>query len=164
MQAASIDDDLNAAVALLHIVAAQDLAPDEKDNVTIRREVAPDREISIVDPDAHHGYRARHDRYDRFKAHLSVDPDFDLITAATASKATTSDGEMLAELLESDPLPVSEVIADTHYGGSKIRRTFGAKGVELVAPAPPPSARAGFFNKADFTIELEHHTVTLLRE
>jgi hypothetical protein len=32
--------------------------------------------------------------------------------------------------------------------------------VELVAPAPPPSARAGFFSKADFTIELEHRTVT----
>lgn len=160
-QTASIDDDdLNEAVALLRIVAAQDLVLDEEGNVTIRREVAPDRVISVVDPDARHGHRARHDRYDGFKAHLSVDPDSDLITAAVASKATTSDGEMLAELLESDPLPVSEVIADTHYGGSKTRRSLGTKGVELVAPAPPPSAKAGFFSKADFTIELEHRTVT----
>jgi hypothetical protein len=148
------------AVALLRVVAAQDLEEDEDGGVKIKQGVAKDRVISTVDVDARHGHRSRRDRYDGFKAHLATDVDSDLITAASASKATTADDEMLPELIEADPLAVAEVIADTHYGAAKTRVAFGAAGIELIAPAPPASSKRDLFSKADFTIDLEQQAVT----
>lgn len=67
---------------------------------------------------------------------------------------------MLPELLAGDPLAIQELIGDTHYGAAKTRVTLGESGIDLVAPAPPASAKKGFFAKADFTIDLEQKTVT----
>jgi hypothetical protein len=157
----SLDDPvLDDALALLRVVAAQDLEQDGDGGVQIKQGVAKDRVISTVDVDARHGHRSRRDRYDGFKAHLATDVDSDLITAASASKATTADDEVLEELIEADPLAVAEVIADTHYGAAKTRVALGASGIGLVAPAVPVSSRKGFFSKADFTIDLEEGAVT----
>jgi len=154
------DAALTEAVELLRIVSAQDVEDDGNGGVKIRKGVAPDRVISTVDVDARHGHRSRSDRYDGFKAHLVVDVDSDLVTAATASKATTADDEVLPELLDADPLAIQELIGDTHYGAAKTRTELGASGIELLAPAPPASGKKGFFTKADFTIDLEQRTVT----
>ena len=151
---------LDEAAELLRVVAAQDVEDDDKGGFAIRQGVARDRVISTVDVDARHGHRSRSDRYDGFKAHLVADVDSDLITAASASKATTSDEEILPELIEADPLAVAEVIADTHYGAAKTRVALGASGIELVAPAPPASSKRDFFSKGDFTIDLEDGAVT----
>lgn len=153
------DVELQQARELLSVVCAQDLAADDGE-VSIVRGVAKERVISTVDPDARHGHRSRHDRYDGYKAHLSVDVDSDLVTAAKASRATTHDAEVLPELLAQDPLAVSEVIADTHYGATRTRTELGEAGIELVAPVPPPSHKKGFFSKSEFVIDLEHKTVT----
>jgi hypothetical protein len=153
------DPELAEAIELLSVVAAQDVEDDGDGGVTIRQGVAPDRIISTVDVDARHGHRSRSDRYDGFKAHLATDVDSDLITAGVATKATASDSEVLAELLDADPLAVAEVIADTHYGAAKTRVSLGASGIELLAPAPPTSGKKDLFNKADFTIDLEEGAV-----
>jgi hypothetical protein len=47
------------AVALLRVVAAQDLEEDEDGGVKIKQGVAKDRVISTVDVDARHGHRSR---------------------------------------------------------------------------------------------------------
>jgi len=153
------DVELARATELLRVVAAQDLA-DGDGGVEITRGVAPGRVISTVDVDARHGHRSRSDRYDGFKAHLSVDVDSDLVTAATASLATTHDAEVLPALLDADPLAVCEVIADTHYGGGPIRSALGRSGIELVAPSQPIARNGDLFNKSEFTIDLEAKTVT----
>ena len=67
---------------------------------------------------------------------------------------------MLDDLLDADPVPVAEVIADTHYGSAELRQRLADDGVELVAPAPPASAPKGLFSKDDFTIDLDAATVT----
>lgn len=155
------DAELAAAAALLVTVAGQDLESDPNgDGVRIRQGVAPERVISTVDVDARHGHRSRQDRYDGYKCHLAVDADSDLFTAATATTATTHDAAVLPELLGTDPVAVAEVTADTHYGDAKTRKTLGAQGIELVAPAPPASAKKDFFSKDDFAIDLEASTVT----
>ena len=63
-------------------------------------------------------------------------------------------------LLAADPLAVSEVIADTHYGGASTRTTLAAAGIELTAPAQPATTPKGLFNKTEFGIDLENCTVT----
>jgi hypothetical protein len=158
---AGIDDEVLAQhVDLLRIVTAQDVEDDGDGGVRIRQGVAPDRTISTVDPDARHGHRSRKDRYDGYKLHVSTDTTSDLITAIDASPATTHDATMLDELLDTDPVPVAEVIADTHYGSADQRQNLADKGIELVAPAPSASAGKGLFSKDQFRIDLEAGTVT----
>jgi transposase len=138
------DPELGAAAVLLAAVAGQDLEVEEdgesEPRVSIRRGVAPERIISVVDPEARHGHRSRQDRYDGYKVHLSVDLDSDLITAAEATLATASDGAALPRLLDADPVGVTEVVADTAYGSGDIRRDMAERGVD---PHRPGSAGGG---------------------
>ena len=120
------DADLVAAAALLATVAGQDIEVDEDGAPHIRRGVAPERVISTVDPDARHGHRSRQDRYDGYKLHLMVDADSDLLTAGQATTATTHDGAVLGRLLDADPVPVAEVLGDTHYGATATRADLAA--------------------------------------
>ena len=154
------DPGLVAEVKLLAVVAAQDVEEDGAGGVRIAQRVAPERVISTVDPDARHGHRSRRDRYDGYKLHVSVDVDSDLLVAGQATTATTGDGEILADLLEDDPVAVAEVIGDTHYGNAENRRSLAHDGVELTAPAQPSAAKRGYFSKDEFTIDLEAGTVT----
>jgi hypothetical protein len=154
------DPRLVAEVKLLATVAAQDVEDDGTGGVRIAQRVAPERVISTVDPDARHGHRSRRDRYDGYKLHISVDVDSDLFVAGRATAATTGDGEVLADLLEDDPLAVSEVIGDTHYGSAENRRDLAEDGIEVTAPAQPSSAPKGYFSKDEFSIDLEAGTVT----
>jgi hypothetical protein len=65
------------AVALLALVAGQDVEPAEDSDGTdgrwrIARKTAPDRVISTVDPDTRHAHKTRERRQDGFKAHVVV--------------------------------------------------------------------------------------------
>ncbi|HZD67167.1 MAG TPA: IS1182 family transposase [Acidimicrobiales bacterium] len=157
---------LEAEVDLVGIVAAQDVEPAEAEatsegtRVKIRQGVAPDRVISTVDPDARHGHRSRRDRYDGYKLHLSVDLDSDLLVAGRATRAGDPDAGVVDHLLEADPLPVAEVIGDTHYGTATTRRALSQAGIDLLAPAQGSSAPSGMFSKDDFDIDLDAQAIT----
>ncbi len=91
---------------------------------------------------------------------MSVDVTPDLFVAGEATTATTPDAGVLPALLEADPMAVPEVTADTRYGDAATRKALGHQGIELVAPAPPASAKKGYFSKDAFDIDLEAGTVT----
>jgi len=158
---AGVDDEVLAEhIQLLRVVTAQDVEDDDQGGVRIRQGVAPDRTISTVDPETRHGHRSRRDRYDGYKLHVSTDAESDLITAIDASSATTHDATLLGGLLDADPVPVAEVIADTHYGSADQRQNLADRGIELVAPAAPSSSPKGLFSKDRFDIDLDAGTVT----
>lgn len=154
------DPRLVAEVKLLATVAAQDVEDDGQGGVRIAQKTAPERVISTVDAEARHGHRSRRDRYDGYKLHVSVDVDSDLFVAGRATTATTGDGEVLNELIGDDPVAVSEVIGDTHYGSAQTRQALAEDGIELTAPAQPSPAPGGYFSKDEFGIDLEAGTVT----
>ncbi len=158
------DPGLAAAVELLRVVAGQDIEiaadDDGAETARIAQRVAPGRVVSTVDPDARHGHRSRTDRYDGYKLHVSADVDSDLICSATATLATVHDAAVIGDLIDADPVPVAEIIADTHYGSGPTRRAMADRGIDLVAPAAPIPAREGMLTKADFDIDLETATVT----
>ena len=158
------DPALAAAVELLGVVAAQDIenadADDGEAAPRIARRVAPGRVVSTVDPDARHGHRSRSDRYDGYKLHIAADVDSDLICSATATLATVHDAEVIEGLIDADPVPVAEIIADTHYGSGPTRQAMADRGIDLVAPAPPIPTRHGMLTKADFDIDLDTATIT----
>ena len=92
----SLAQEAAQAVALLALVAGQDVEPAEGSDGTdgrwrIARRTAPDRVISTVDTDARHAHKTQHRRQDGFKAHVVVEPDTGLITATELTKASGAD-------------------------------------------------------------------------
>ncbi|BCJ82578.1 hypothetical protein MTY81_39510 [Mycolicibacterium sp. TY81] len=84
------------AVALLALIAGQDVEPVEGSDGTdgqwrIAQNVAPDRVVSTVDPDARHAHKTVHRRQDGFKAHIAIEPDTGIITDCALTKASGPD-------------------------------------------------------------------------
>src|SRR5215813_8446524 len=112
-----------AAADLLALVAGQDVEQGEDGVFRIARKTARDRVISTVDTAARHVHKSRHRRFDGYKAHLSVDPDSELIDEVAVSAANAPDrdaaGELLHEHAGSDDKP--EVVGDSAYGAAATR-------------------------------------------
>ncbi len=105
------------AAELLALVAGQDVAEGDDGVFRIVRGVARDRVISTVDVEARHGHKSRNRRFDGYKAHLSVDPDSELIDEVVATPANTPDRDAIDDLLAdhatADDKPV--VMGDSAY-------------------------------------------------
>ena len=91
-----LDPSAAEAVALLALVAGQDVEPAEGSDGTdgrwrIARKVAPDRVISTVDPETRHAHKTRSRRQDGYKAHIVVEPDTGIITDTALTPAAGPD-------------------------------------------------------------------------
>ena len=80
-----LEEPAASAVALLALVAGQDVEPAEGSDGRdgrwrIARQVAEDRVISTVDPEARHARKSSEARRDGFRAHVAADPDTGIIT------------------------------------------------------------------------------------
>ena len=151
------------AVALLALVAGQDVEPAEDSDGTdgrwrIARKTAPDRVISTVDPDARHAHKTRERRQDGFKAHVVVEPDTGLTTVCGLTKTNgseNSDANVGAGLVVADPTlgegqPV-EVLGDSAYAtGDMLHILDGRKWRPLLKPWPLKPAVEGGFTIDDF--------------
>jgi hypothetical protein len=161
------DQGASDAVGLLALIAGQDVELVDDGNGTprwrIARRVAPDRVISVLDPEARHAHKTVHRRQDGFKAHVAVEPDTGLITDCRLTKAAgpgTSDAAVGPELLTHEPGPV-EVLADSAYSSGDARAAFSAAGHDtIIKPAPLRTAVAGGFSLDDFDIDMSTRTVT----
>jgi Transposase DDE domain/Transposase domain (DUF772) len=150
------------AAGLLALVAGQDVEAGGDGVFRIARKTAKDRVISVVDTEARHGHKSRNRHFDGYKAHLSVDPDSELIDEVTATAANTPDreaaGGLLAGHASGDEKP--EVIGDSAYGDAGTRAGLQEQGFTVTAKCPPARNAAGRFSKDQFTVDLEHGTVT----
>jgi hypothetical protein len=157
------------AVGLLALIAGQDVEfvdpddPGDPPRWRIARQVAPDRVISVVDPDARHAHKTVHHRRDGFKAHLAVEPDTGLVTACAISKASgadSSDATVGVGLL-TDETEHLQVLADSAYGSGTARATLAEAGHTAVIKAIPLRAAVpGGFTADDFAIDTTAGTVT----
>jgi hypothetical protein len=95
----SLSTGLSEAAELLALVAGQDVAESDDGVFRIVRRVKPDRIISTVDTEARHGHKSRNRSFDGYKAHLSVDPDDELIDEVTVTPANTPDRDAVGDLL-----------------------------------------------------------------
>jgi IS5 family transposase len=168
-----LDDQQSQAVALLALVAGQDVEPGEGSDGTdgrwrIARRVAPDRVVSVVDPDSRHAHKTRERRQDGYKAHVVVEPDTGLITDTRLSKATgpaNSDATVGIALLAEDPTltddqPV-DVLADSAYGtGDALDALAKAGHTPVIKPWPLRPAVEGGFTLDDFTLNATGDAVT----
>jgi IS5 family transposase len=157
------------AVALLALVAGQDVElvnpddPGDPPRWRIARKVAPDRVISVVDPDARHAHKTVSRRQDGFKAHLAVEPETGLVTDCRLTKAAGADSPDAVAgmaLLGGEDAP-REVLADSAYGtGQTLKELDDAGHRPLVKPWPVTPAVPGGFTVDDFTVDETTGTAT----
>jgi IS5 family transposase len=156
-----LDEEAERAVALLALVAGQDVEPGEKPGTwRIARAVAKDRVVSTVDPESRHAHKSRASYRDGYKAHIAAEPETGLITANTVTPGNTGDGEVAAELLAEEHEPV-EVLGDAAYGGGQTRADLAAAGHRAtIKPLPLRPAVPGGFGRDDFAVDHAAGTVT----
>jgi len=156
-----LDEEAERAVALLALVAGQDVEPGEKPGQwRIARAVARDRVISTVDPESRHVHKSTHSYRDGYKGHIAVEPETGLITANTVTAGNTADGAVAADLLADEDEPV-EVLADSAYGGGQTRAELVDQGHDtVIKPLPIRPAVPGGFTRDDFTVDHNARTVT----
>ncbi len=115
LQDRDLDERAASALALLALVAGQDVEPAEGSDGTdgrwrIARKVAGDRVISTVDPDARHTRKSGEARRDGYRAHLAADPETGIITDEKMTRAAGTEN--------SDPAVAEEFLAaETAAGG-----------------------------------------------
>jgi IS5 family transposase len=148
------------AVALLALVAGQDVEPGERPGSwRVARRVAKDRVISTVDPQARHTRKTSAQRRDGYKGHLVAEPETGLVTACALTAANAPDGPTGVQLLADEP-PGLEVLGDTHYGSGETRTALRAGGhTQMIKPIPLQSAVPGGFTVHDFRIDRQAGTV-----
>ena len=151
-----------AAAELLARILAQDIEHDEH-GPRLKRGVAPDRLISVHDPEMRHGRKSSSHRFNGHKAQVAVDTETQLITAVDVLAGNAPDAEHALEVVEASEAAtdcrVDEVLGDCAYGAGETRAEFAAAGRTLIAKVPDIQNQ-GYFAKTDFQLDLEAGTCT----
>jgi len=155
------------AAGLLALIAGQDVEPAEGSDGTdgrwrIARRTAPDRVVSVTDPDARHIHKNRTRHQDGFKAHVSFEPETGLFTAVelTGGSGPGNHEAAVAVRLLAGENEVT-VLGDTAYGTGELRAHLRAAGhAAVIKPPPLQPAVPGGFTISDFTVDEQAGTVT----
>ncbi len=171
LQDRAMDEQAAAAVALLALVAGQDVEPADGSDGTdgrwrIARKVAEDRVISTVDPEARHTRKSSEARRDGYRAHVAACPETGIITGARLTRAAgedNSDAAVAAQFLADQAAAGEpcEWYGDTAYGTGDLRAAITQRGqVAVIKPRPLQRPVEGGFTLDDFTVDEAARTVT----
>jgi hypothetical protein len=151
--------DATQAAELFATVIGQDIQETGDGRFVIAEWVAPDRIISLADPQARHGHKTAAHGFDGYKAHLAVDPDCEIITAAEVGPANGGDAAMAqvlpADLPAASPgggaatepaagpelVPVPVVYGDSAYGTGQVLAHLDRRGITPMTKAFPEAKR-----------------------
>jgi IS5 family transposase len=154
------EHDVATALGLLALVAGQDVELGEDGTWKIARKVAPDRVISTVDPETRHMHKSRSEQRDGYKAHIAIEPETGLVTAATLTPGNDPDGKTGVTLLAGEN-PGLLVLADGAYGSGESLAALGqAAHRRAIKPWPMSPAIPGGFDRDDFVIDEAAGTAT----
>jgi hypothetical protein len=163
-----LDEQAASALALLALVAGQDVEPAEGSDGTdgrwrIARKVAEERVISTVDPEARHTRKSPENRRDGYRAHVAACPETGIITSEQLTRAAgeqNSDAAVAAALLAAEEEP-AEVYGDSAYGTGDLRAAVKQAGhTAVIKPRTLKPAVEGGFTLDDFTVDETAGTVT----
>jgi Transposase DDE domain/Transposase domain (DUF772) len=185
-----LDERAAGAVALLALIAGQDVEPAEGSDGTdgrwrIARKVAGDRTISTVDPEARHTRKSPEARRDGYRAHLAADPETGIITDEKLTRAAgtgNSDPAVAEEFLAAEaagdgagaPPDASSGggsdngggdplawYGDSAHGTGDLRDAIEKAGRRaVIKPKPPQAPVPGGLTIDDFTADEQAGTVT----
>jgi DDE family transposase/transposase-like protein DUF772 len=155
---------LKEHVDTLAQIVSQDLEPDPNGGGggRIKEGVAPDRRVSIEDPDMRHGRKSKSKRFNGYKRHLATDLDTTLILACAVTPANRPEEEAAPQLkadVEGMKRRIGEMHIDRGYIASPVVNDILDAGGEVVCkPWVPRNGER--FTKADFKINLRDMTIT----
>src|SRR5436190_19198125 len=182
-----LEEPASSAVALLALVAGQDVEPAEGSDGRdgrwrIARKVAEDRVISTVDPQARHTRKSPEARRDGYRAHVAAEPGTGIITDEKLTKAAgteNSDAAVAAEFVSAEAAGEGAAASrggdrdqdgadgqlawygDSAYGTGDLREAITGAGHEaVIKPGPLKPAVEGGFTTDDFTVDTAARTVT----
>ena len=168
LDADGLDERAASALALLALVAGQDVEPAEGSDGTdgrwrIARKVAEDRVISTVDPDARHTRKSPEARRDGYRAHVAAEPETGIITDEQLTRAAgdeNSDAAVAGQMIGREE-QAAEVYGDSAYGTGSLRAALAEGGhTAVIKPKPLKPAVEGGFTLDDFTADEQAGTVT----
>jgi hypothetical protein len=161
----SAQPPLAELLATLRQLRDQDIEPDPSSGgPRIRRGVAPDRRVSVEDPDMRHGRKSKSKRFNGFKRHIAADLDTELILACAVTPANRPE-EQAAPQLHADiaRLPqrahVQQLHIDRGYITSSTVDEILANRGEVVC-RPWVHHNNTLFSKRDFAINMRDRTIT----
>jgi hypothetical protein len=131
--------------------------------VKIKEGVAPDRVISVADPEMRHGRKSASRRFNGHKLDVMSDEATELVLGVAVRAGNASDAAGTLPLLEQvqrlEGANVAVLLGDMAYSDPDLREATEKAGTDLVAKVPPVS-NAGRFPKTDFSIDTAEGTVT----
>ena len=154
------------AAALLRDLIGQDFEIDDEGVPRLVRGTAPDRIISVIDPEMRHGRKSSSQRFDGFKLHAtSTAGPTPIITAIDVGSARDHDGRRAPALTDAQPAPTrpSRILGDSAYADQTTREDMQNRRIEVLAHVPTPGPRGETLPKSDFAIDLDTGTVTCPR-
>lgn len=150
---------------LLTKILGDDVVTDEEGRPQIGEGTAPDRVISITDPEMRHGRKSASRRFDGFKTSVTTEVTSELIVDITDVPAPGSDGAQLIPTIERVEahagVTVERVIADGAYGSGDNRAACAHDPdhrIDLVSPMSQPHDPE--VDKSAFQIDLPARRAT----
>jgi len=157
--------DVRSTGWLLVKIMGDDLEPDAQGQPQIAEGTAPDRIISITEPEMRHGRKSSAQRFDGFKAAVTTEQSSALILDIQDMRAAGSDGQELMPTItrveQHAGVTVERIIGDGAYGSGENRAacaTHQDQPVDLVAPLARPDDPE--VDKSAFAIDLAIQTAT----
>jgi len=149
---------------LLTKILGDDIVTDEEGQSQIGQGTAPDRIISITEPEMRHGRKSKAHRFDGFKAIVSTEQSSELILDIADVTASGSDGAHLMPTIErveaESAVTVNRAIADGAFGSGQNRAACAERDepIDLVSPLAKPFDSE--VHKSAFEIDLETQSAT----
>lgn len=151
------------AAGLLRELIGQDFDIDDAGVPRLHRGTAPDRIISVIDPEMRHGRKSSSARFDGFKLHAaSTAGPTPIITAIDVGSARDHDGRKAPTLTDAQPSAMrpTRILGDSAYADQTTREEMQDRRIEILAHVPSPGPRGDSLPKSDFTIDLGAASVT----
>ena len=153
---------IEAARTQLDRIVRQDTEIDGQGGHRIVDGVAPDRQISLNDPEMRHGRKSKTERIDGYKVYFATDLDQGLTLAAGVLPANVPEArgaDKLAPAITAHGT-IEELAIDTAFFASELATAVRHRPDAELVCRPLRPARRGLFTKLDFTIDLAAQTVT----
>jgi hypothetical protein len=145
-------------------IRGQDLEPDPSGGgkTRIRQGVAPERRVSIEDPEMRHGRKSKSKLFHGYKRHIGIDLDTKLIVACAVTPANRPEEEAAPALkadIDRQARAIAELHCDRGYIASSVVAEVLESGGEVICKPWVPR-NGDRFSKADFKINLRDRTIT----
>lgn len=150
------------AEAQLQRLITQDTEPNASGGHRIVQLTAPDRQLSLFDPQMRHGHKSKTVRIDGYKIYLAQDLDADVTLAVAALPANVPEAAGADKL--QPQVTAHAIVAELHVdraflSSAWVQQLAAARPDAVVCRAPGvPTGRARY-GKHDFTIDLERGEV-----